>query len=168
MARKKKGQEMELTPYETAFARNLVSGLSYAKAYNASGYKTTGNHKYAYLRGKKIANRPHVQAYMETLRQSAWVNSVMSFEEKRMMLAQIARAKPQDIDETKAFVSLSVDADGKRTLQGPKVAEKIKAIELDMRAAGELGEDNDRTNIAIQLVSERLSIPSAEPLALPD
>jgi hypothetical protein len=37
-----------------------------------------------------------------------------------------------------------------------------------MRAAGELGEDNDRTNIAIQLVSERLSIPSAEPLALPD
>ena len=83
------------------------------------------------------------------------------------MLAQIVRAKPQDIDETKAFVSLSVDADGKRTLQGPKVAEKIKAIELDMRAAGELGEDNDRTNIAIQLVSDRLTL-APEPLTLPD
>lgn len=142
--------------------------MSYSKAYNASGYKVTGNYKYAYLRGKKIANRPHVQAYMETLRQSAWENSVMTFEEKRLMLAQIARAKPQDIDETKPFVSLSVDADGKRTLQGPKITDKLKAIELDMRAAGELGEDNDRTNIAIQLVSERLSIPSAEPLALPD
>ena len=167
MARKKKGQEMELTPYETAFARNLVSGLSYAKAYNASGYKLTGNHKYAYLRGKKIASRAHVQSYMETLRTSAWQNSVMSFEEKRMMLAQIVRAKPQDIDETKAFVSLSVDADGKRTLQGPKVTDKLKALELDMRAAGELGEDNDRTNIAIQLVSDRLTL-APEPLTLPD
>ena len=158
---------MELTPYETAFARNLVSGLSYAKAYNASGYKTTGNHKYAYLRGKKIANRPHVQAYMETLRQSAWVNSVMSFEEKRQLLAQIARAKPKDVDETKPFVSLSVDGEGRRTLQGPKVTDKLKAIELDMRASGELGDDKDQTNIAIQLVSERLAIPTnSEPLQL--
>ena len=158
---------MELTPWETAFARNLVSGMSYAKAYNSSGYKLTTNHKYGYLKGRAIAARPHVKAYMETLRKSAWENSVMTFEEKRQLLAQIARAKPKDVDETKPFVSLSVDGEGRRTLQGPKVTDKLKAIELDMRASGELGDDKDQTNIAIQLVSERLSIPeNGKPLLL--
>lgn len=91
----------------------------------------------------------------------------MTFEEKRQLLAQIARAKPKDVTEDKPFVSLSVDGEGKRTLAGPKVTDKLKAIELDMRAAGELGEDKDRTNIAIQLVSDRLAL-SPEPLSLPD
>jgi uncharacterized OsmC-like protein len=90
-------------------------------------------------------------------------------EEKRSLLADIARAKPQDVDEEKHFVSLSVDAEGKRTLQGPKVSEKIKAIEVDARIAGELSDDNGKVNVAIQLVNERLSVPqNEEPLQLVD
>jgi hypothetical protein len=60
-----------------------------------------------------------------------------------------------------------VDGEGRRTLQGPRVSDKLKAIELDMRAAGELNDDENKTNIAIQLVSERLSIPEGgKPLLL--
>jgi hypothetical protein len=167
MPRRKKGFENELTPYETAFARNLVAGMSYAKAYNESGYKPSGCPRYSYLRGKKISERPRVQQYMQTLRESAWANNVMSILEKRSMLAELVRAKPNEIDETKSYVALSVDGEGRRTLQGPRVSDKLKAIELDMRAAGELNDDENKTNIAIQLVSERLSIPkNGEPLLL--
>jgi hypothetical protein len=64
---------------------------------------------------------------------------------------------------------LSVDAEGKRTIQGPKVSEKIKAIEVDARIAGELSDDNGKVNVAIQLVNERLSVPqNEEPLQLVD
>lgn len=141
--------------------------MSYAKAYNESGYKFSGNPKYAYMRGKKIADRPRVQQYLKTLRESAWANNIMSILEKRSMLADIVRARPEEIDESKPFVSLSVDADGKRTLQGPKVTDKLKALELDMRAAGELGDDDAKTNVAIQLVTERLTIPrNDEPILL--
>lgn len=167
MPRRKKGFENELSPLETAFARNLVSGMSYAKAYNESGYKPSSNAKYCYLRGKKISQRPRVQQYMQTLRESAWANNIMSIMEKRSMLADIVRAKPDEIDESKPYVSLSVDGEGRRSLQGPKVTDKIKAIELDMRAAGELGDDEAKTNVAIQLVTERLTIPrNDEPILL--
>jgi len=158
----------KLTAMETAFARNLAMGMSYAKAHEMAGYKPCKNAKIAYGKGKAIAERPEVKSYLDSLRKATWVQNFLSVEEKRSLLADIARAKPQDIDEEKHFVSLSVDAEGKRTLAGPKVSEKIKAIEVDARIAGELSDDNGKVNVAIQLVNERLSVPleNEEPLQL--
>jgi phage terminase small subunit len=160
----------KLTDLETKFARNLAMGMSYAKAHELAGYKPCRNAKIAYGKGKAVAEREEVKAYLDSLRKATWVQNFLSVEEKRSLLADIARAKPQDITEEQSFVSLSVDADGKRTIQGPKVSEKIKAIEVDARIAGELSDDNGKVNVAIQLINERLSVPSEneEPLQLVD
>ena len=104
-----------------------VRGKSLAKAYEAAGYAVTHS-KYAAIRGAKIENRPHVQKYMEELKESVWVQNAMSIAEKRSLLADVARAKPSDITEESPIASLSVDGEGNRSLQGPKVGEKLKAI----------------------------------------
>jgi len=76
------------------------------------------------------------------------------------MLADVARAKPQDITEESPIASLSVDGEGNRSLQGPKIGDKLKAIELDSRLSGELSNDEQKNQVLIQLVNDRLEIPS--------
>ncbi len=130
-----------------------------AKAYEAAGYAATHG-KYAAIRGAKIENRPHVQQYMAELRESVWVQNAMSIAEKRSLLADVARAKPQDITEESPIASLSIDGEGNRSLQGPKIGDKLKAIELDSRLSGELSNDEQKNQVLIQLVNDRLEIPS--------
>jgi hypothetical protein len=85
----------------------------------------------------------------------------MSIAEKRSLMAEIARSKPSDITEDSPVASISIDGEGNRSIQGPKVSDKLKAIELDARISGELTQENDsRTQIAIQLINDRLEIPS--------
>jgi hypothetical protein len=87
----------------------------------------------------------------------------MSIAEKRSLMAEIARCKPSDITEDSPVASISIDGEGNRSIQGPKVSDKLKAIELDARISGELSQENDsRTQIAIQLINDRLEIPGKE------
>lgn len=156
-----KRKDGELTENEKRYCMERVRGKSMGKAYEASGYAPT-HRKYAAIRGAKIENRPHVQQYMATLRESVWVQNAMTIAEKRSLLADVARAKPQDISEESPIASISVDAEGNRSLQGPKVGDKLKAIELDARLSGELIHDDGKNQMLIQLVNERLEIPSLE------
>ena len=115
------------------------------------------------MKGSAIAARPNCAKYISELKEAEWLSNVMTIAEKRSLMAQIARAKPQDINEESPVASISIDGEGKRSIQGPKVSDKLKAIELDARISGELSQENDsRTQIAIQLVNDRLEIPSGE------
>jgi phage terminase small subunit len=158
MPKRKNG---ELTEGEKRYCMERVRGKSLAKAYEAAGYAVTHS-KYAAIRGAKIENRPHVQKYMEELKESVWVQNAMSIAEKRSLLADVARAKPADITEESPIASLSVDGEGNRSLQGPKVGDKLKAIELDSRLSGELSGDDSKNQVLIQLVNDRLEIPSLD------
>jgi hypothetical protein len=155
-----KGQD--LTPKEREFCRFLVSGVPVYRAFFQAGYKATTN-KYASMKGSAISARPNCAKYIAELKESQWLSSVMSIAEKRALMAEIARSKPQDITEESSIASISIDGDGKRSIQGPKVSDKLKAIELDARISGELSQENDsRTQIAIQLINDRLEIPAKE------
>lgn len=153
---------VDLTPKEREFCRFLATGIPVYKAFFQAGYKATTN-KYASMKGSAISARPNCAKYIAELKEANWLSSVMSIAEKRALMAEIARAKPQDINEESAVASISIDGDGNRSLQGPKVSDKLKAIELDARISGELSQENDsRTQIAIQLINDRLEIPSLE------
>ena len=155
-----KGQD--LTPKEREFCRNLVTGMPVYRAFFTAGYKATTN-KYASMKGSAIAARPNCAKYISELKEAEWLSNVMTIAEKRSLMAQIARAKPQDINEESSVASISIDGDGNRSIQGPKVSDKLKAIELDARISGELAQENDsRTQVAIQLINDRLEIPSLE------
>ena len=153
-----KGQD--LTPKEREFCKFLATGIPVYRAFFQAGYKATTN-KYASMKGSAIAARPNCAKYISELKESQWLSTVMSMAEKRALMAEIARAKPSDITEDSLVASISIDGEGNRSIQGPKVSDKLKAIELDARISGELSQENDsRTQIAIQLVNDRLEIPS--------
>lgn len=76
------------------------------------------------------------------------------------MLADLARSKPSDISEDSQFASIVIDAEGNRSISGPKIGDKLKAIELDAKIAGELRESDDKNQVLIQLIDDRLSIDS--------
>ena len=154
----------DLTPKEREFCRFVSTGMPVYKAFFQAGYKATNN-KYASQKGSAISARPNCAKYIAELRDANWLSNVMSIAEKRSLMAEIARAKPSDINEDSSVASISIDGDGNRSIQGPKVSDKLKAIELDARISGELSQENDsRTQIAIQLVNDRLEIPSAKEL----
>jgi len=158
MPKRKNG---ELSEGEKRYCMERVRGKSLAKSYEAAGYAVTHS-KYAAIRGAKIENRPHVQKYMAELRESVWVQNAMSIAEKRSLLAEVARAKPEEINEESPIASLSVDGEGNRSIQGPKVSDKLKAIELDSRLSGELSGEDNKNQVLIQLVNDRLEIPTID------
>lgn len=155
-----KGQD--LTPKEREFCKFLATGVPVYKAFFQAGYKATNN-KYASMKGSAISSRPNCAKYIAELKDANWLSNVMSIAEKRSLMAEIARSKPSDITEDSPVASVSIDGEGNRSIQGPKISDKLKAIELDARISGELSQENDsRTQIAIQLINDRLEIPGKE------
>lgn len=157
----KKRTTSDLTERQKKYALNRVMGMSLSKSYYAAQYQPTTT-KIASVRGARIEKIPHVKAYMEDLRRSEFLKNVLTIEEKRSLLADVARIKGSEITEDSPFASVSIDADGKKTIQGPKISDKLKAIELDARIAGELRESDDKNQVLIQLVNDRLSIDMPE------
>lgn len=152
-------KEKRLTEKELAFARNICTGMPVCKAFFLAGYKATNN-KYASLKGSAIKAKPHVNKYIKEIQESQWLNNVMSIAERRAKLAEMVRATPADITEESPIASVTIDAEGNKTLAGPKVSDKIKAIEVDSRLAGDLTADDNKNQVLIQLVNERLEMPS--------
>ena len=146
-----------LTERQKKYAMNRAMGMSLSKSYYGANYETTTTKK-ASVRGARIEKLPHVKKYIEELRKSEWLQNVMSLEEKRSLLAEVARIKPSEITEDSPMASISIDAEGNRSIQGPKISDKLKAIELDAKIAGELRESDDKNQVLIQLVNDRLSL----------
>ena len=149
----------DLTEKQKNYALNRVRGMSLSQSYLKAGYTQIEN-KYASIRGAKIEQRPHVKEYIKHLRESEWVQNVLTIAEKRSMLADLARVKPNEVTEESQFASISIDAEGNRSIQGPKISDKLKAIELDAKIAGELRESDDKNQVLIQLIDDRLTIDS--------
>jgi hypothetical protein len=148
----------ELTERERLYAQARATGMSMAKSYHAAGYAKLKT-KHAQAKGALIEKRPRVQAYLEQIRELHLRNAQMTLVERRTALASIVRATPNDINAESALASVSVDGDGKMTLAGPKVSDKLKAIELDSRLAGDLQGEDQSNQVLIQLVNERLDAP---------
>jgi hypothetical protein len=147
----------QLTEKQKKYAMNRVMGMSLSKSYYGANYETT-NTKRAAIRAARIEKLPHVKKYIEELRKTEWARNVLSLEEKRSLLADLARIKPSGLNEDSPLASISIDAEGNRSIQGPKISDKLKAIELDAKIAGELRESDDKNQVLIQLVNDRLSL----------
>jgi len=80
-----------LTPKMELFARLVFDGHPAYKAYTEAGYKAA-TLETAYTNSSQLLKRDKVQSYISRLRAAADSQEVLSFDEKRKMLAQWAKA----------------------------------------------------------------------------
>lgn len=128
-------------------------GKSQVDAYLMAGYKVE-DRKDAAAAACNMFRKPHVQAYLTELKKASWLASAVSIEEKRNFLARVIRTPIGELDETSDLVhSLEYTEHGKKI----KAHDKLKAIELDAKIAGELDASEKSVNVLqIEVLNARL------------
>lgn len=143
------------------FAELVVSGMSATQAYKDAGYKGTGHA--AEASASKILSRVEVQAYIAQLRAPETSKALLTKDEKRAWLADLLRTPIGEIgpDSTLCMEYSSVEVGGgdrgrlrrgnapegnevsgpPRRLTRVKMADKLRAIELDSKLAGHFEPD---------------------------
>jgi len=122
---------------EAQYCRLRSQGLSQANACMSAGYNPS-NPRSAAVIGHEIEKRPHVKAYLNSLRTAIWRANAISADERRAFLADIVRTPVGEVTENSPLCqSYKVDNEGKVEYKMP---DKLKALELDAKLAGELRE----------------------------
>ena len=118
-----------------AFARKVAEGRSNGAAYRAVyGKKGTDANAHRLSRYEKVSER------IKELKGKAESKTLLTITERREFLASVVRSKVGEIDE-KSPLAQSVEY----TSKGKKIRlpDKIKALELDAKMAGELIEKKE-------------------------
>jgi Terminase small subunit len=135
-----------------------------AQAYIEAGYKP-GTQKQAHEAASKLARRPEVSKYLSELQESAYLANVLSLAEKRSFLADITRTPIGKVSLDSPLANSARYHDGE--LVEIRMPDKIKALELDAKLAGELRNDGT-INIGLQLVNQRLETMEMPATLLPE
>jgi len=138
---------------------HFIEGAPLARAYAEAfaKYRTVdpreGYDKYLCTKqAKRLILRTDIQAYANEVREEAAELDArarfLSLEEKRRFLADVVRATPAMLDEDSSIVQEWIGTFGKSTRA--KIPDKLRALEIDAKLAGEL-----KTDIQVE-VSERI------------
>src|SRR4029077_16515078 len=136
---------------------HLVSlGTPYADAYRQAGYGNANTPTITCTHNAtSILKNPRVAKYMAELQESAFLANVLSLAEKRSFLADVVRTSVGELTlQDKLAQRVRYHKGEMVELAMP---DKIKAVELDARLAGELKENSMHVNVGLALVNERLA-----------
>ncbi len=116
------------------FALALFSGLSqraaYLQAYPGASPRT------AEVQSSRLITRPDIRATLDHLHSQVETQAILTLQEKRAYLARIVRTSATDVRPgTDLVQAITTAKDGSQTLRMP---DKLRAIYLDARLAGEL------------------------------
>ena len=142
-----------VSPKIARFCHLVSLGLSQADAYMQAGFKATP--KVAAELSCRLLKKPNVAKYYASLRESAYLANVLSLAEKRSYLADVARTPIGKVSLDDKLASSARWHNGE--LVEIRMPDKIKAIELDAKLAGELHETGMAINVGLQLVNTRLA-----------
>ncbi len=150
------------------FVTGLICGMVPADAYMYAGYKPKDRNG-ARAAGSRMLAREDVQQRLMELRQLAKTADVLTLQEKRAFLKHVVTTPISEVDGhdpacAKIVRTVQVTEDGTVEHVVVKMPDKLKALELDAKLAGELqggGEclaqaANDRPVITAE-VEERLA-----------
>jgi hypothetical protein len=141
-----------LSPKVARFCHLVSLGLTQADAYMQAGFKSEG--KMAAELACRLLKRPDVAKYYAALREAAFLANVLSLAEKRSYLADVARTPIGKVELDNKLASAARWHNGE--LVEVRMPDKIKAIELDAKLAGELHDNGVAINVGLQLVNQRL------------
>ncbi len=122
------------------FALAVFSGLSqraaYLQAYPSASPRT------AEVQSSRLITRPDIRATLDHLHSQVETQAILTLQEKRAYLARIVRTSATDVRPgTDLVQAITTAKDGSQTLRLP---DKLRAIYLDARLAGELPPLNHR------------------------
>jgi hypothetical protein len=133
----KTASDRELTEKERTFCRNLISGMNQRTAYLSAGYNASSTES-ADAAASQVKARPRVSEYLRQLREAAFTANVLTLAEKRDYLARAVRTPISAISaDSDLAQGIKYDREGNAELRIP---DKLKALELDAKLAGELKE----------------------------
>lgn len=141
----------ELTAKEMMFCRFIIAGQSKATAYVSAGYSANSPES-ASSAGCQLAQRPRVAIYLKELREAAFTANVLSLAEKRDYLSRLVRTPISQIDATSDLAQGQKFDRETGVMTELKIPDKLKALELDAKLAGELKEQavvNNSFNFAM-------------------
>ena len=126
---------MILNPRWEQFAQRVASGESATAAYRAI-YKAPD--KSAEAHGCRLVRNGKVSARIAEMQRASEESSVMSLQDKREFLALIVRTPIGRIDENSPLCQWFRRTTGRRASLSIRMPDKLQAIMLDARLAGEL------------------------------
>lgn len=130
-----------LTSRERKFAALVASGTAQGTAYTMVGYKATTDLSKR-SNASKLAAKPILKAYIQTLREKEWEAQALTLAEKRAFLASAVRTPIDQITPdsplAQEYTTTSSES-GEQTKI--KAVSKLQAIELDSKLAGDFYAD---------------------------
>lgn len=147
----------DITPKQARLVHYLSIGMPNAQAYFEAGYghKDMSAHDASANVSSMLRQAPKMRAYLKELQEAAFLVNVLSLAEKRAFLADVVRTPIGKIDINDKLAQCVKYRDGE--MIELRMPDKVKAVELDAKLAGELRENHVAVNIGMQLVNERLA-----------
>ena len=173
----------QLNDRQRKFAEQIVAGLTSKDAY-FSAFPRCKSPKTASSEGSKLQKKPKVAAFIVGLRERVAKASesalTLSMKERREFLARVVRTAIEDIDESSdlcqsaeyqvtggprgklrrgSMESGNESSSEEMTVLKIRVPDKLRAIELDAKLAGDLQEGGNievKTSVTVVVSAEKL------------
>lgn len=120
-------ERLGLDERERLFVFRLAEGMHYVKAYLEAGYNDTGNAASVQVCASRKRNEKRLMDAVRILQRAVFGPNMLTVEEKRSLLADIARGMPSQPDSGQMLLFA----------EPPSHRERISAIEADNRMAGD-------------------------------
>lgn len=135
-----------LNTRQKKFVENYVNkGLSIAESVRLAGYSIkSGRVEDASSYGCKLLRQDRVKDYVKKLKEKSFEKDALSLAEKRAFLARAVRTPVGELHEGSDLAQELVVTEGKEgTSKKVKGVDKLRAIELDSKIAGDFYADRE-------------------------
>jgi phage terminase small subunit len=122
---------------------HLIKGMSIAESVRRAGYSIRSGRSEDYSSlGCRILKTPRVSAEVQKIREKAFSRDALSYAEKRAFLARAVRTSVGELHEGSDLAQEVTISEGKEgTSRKVKAVDKLRAIELDSKLAGDFYAD---------------------------
>jgi len=135
------GNLPNLTTKQLAYCTYRAKGENKARSYLLAGYKAA-NSEQAGSAACKLESDNRVSSYISTLRESSFLKEALTLAEKRAYLARAVRCDVSNAD-VDLVQEVSETANEHGVSKKVKVVDKLRALELDSKIAGDFWADRE-------------------------
>jgi hypothetical protein len=159
-------KQKALNTRQLKFIKLIAQGETQAQAHRRAGYScpTIEGHGANAIR---LLKNERIQKELKKLRDKSFEKDSLTFNERRSFLAKVVRASPNELDANSPLVQeYSETANEHGVSKKVKIPDKLKALELDAKLAGDFNKENEVANPFLFLVN--FFSPNSSPLPLPN
>jgi len=166
-------KQRPLNTRQKKFLENhLIKGMSIAESVRRAGYSIKSGRSEDYSSwGCRILKTPRVASEVQKIREKAFSREALSYAEKRAFLARAVRTSVGEIHEGSDLAQEVTITEGKEgTSRRVKAVDKLRALELDSKLAGDFYSDREpqaNNNFLFLVNLGKAGIGNALPVALP-